>query len=117
MVTLEHIEASALVGVWSATAAAWPTEDAAIAERVRPPTTPFSWPMRLLPPSRRKAMQALYAFGSEVGGIADRKASWTMKLALLADWRAEIAQLYAGRPEHAVTRALARGGRQVRSAL
>ena len=83
MVTLEHIAGSALAGVRNATAAASPTEDAAIAQRVRAATIPFSWPMRLLPASRRKAMQALYAFCREVSGIADGEASWTMKLALL----------------------------------
>src|SRR5262249_55054963 len=42
----------------------------------------------------------------EIRDVVDGKASWTMKLALFADWRAEIAALYAGRPEHIVTRAL-----------
>ena len=111
MLTLERVEGSALVGVRDATTATSPTEEATIAQcvraqRVRTAATPFSWSMRLLPAPRRKAMQALYAFGCEVGDIADGEASWTMKLALLADWRAEIALLYAGRPEHIVTRAL-----------
>jgi presqualene diphosphate synthase len=106
MVTLDRIEGLGLVSVRDATAATSRDEDAAINQRVGAAAIPFSWLMRLLPVSRRKAMQALCAFGSEVGGIVDGKASWTMKLALLADWRAEIALLYAGRPEHIVTRAL-----------
>jgi phytoene synthase len=106
MVMLERIEGSALVGVRDATAATSRTEEAVIAQRVRAATILFSWSMRLLPAPRRQAMQALYAFDREVGGIADGEASWTMRLALLADWRAELARLYAGRPEHIVTRAL-----------
>jgi phytoene synthase len=106
MVMLERMEGSAWVGVRDATAATSPTQEAVIAQPLYPATIPFSWSMRLLPASRRQAMQALYAFGCEVGVVADGRASWTMKLALLADWRAEIALLYAGRPQHIVTRAL-----------
>src|SRR5215469_6303261 len=106
MFALERTEGSALVDARAATAAIATIEGVATVERVRAAITPFSWWTCLLPTPQRKALQALYAFDCEVGGIAGEKASWTMKLALLADWRAEIAQLYAGRPAHAVTQAL-----------
>jgi presqualene diphosphate synthase len=51
-------------------------------------------------------MQALYVFCRELGDISDAEASRTLKLTLLGDWRAEIGLLYAGRPQHLVTRAL-----------
>jgi phytoene synthase len=62
--------------------------------------------MQLLPRQRRKAMCALYAFCREVDDIADGDASRELKLTLLSNWRSEIALLYAGRPRHAVARAL-----------
>ena len=66
----------------------------------------FLSPMRLLPARRREVMCALYAFCREVGDIADGEASRSLKQILLLSWRREIAHLYAGRPQHAVTRGL-----------
>jgi presqualene diphosphate synthase len=43
---------------------------------------------------------------SRTRDISDSEASRTLKLTLLGDWRTEIALLYAGRPQHLVTRAL-----------
>jgi phytoene synthase len=107
MVTLESIDqGSALVYGPTGRHASSPVKEAAIAQLMRIANAPFLWSTRVLPAPRRKAMQALYVFCREIRDVVDGKASWTMKLALLADWRAEIAQLYAGRPENAVTRAL-----------
>src|SRR5258708_38904034 len=64
------------------------------------------WEMQLLPVQRREAMRALYAFCREVGDIADGEASRSLKQALLLNWRSEIAHLFAGRPQHDVTRGL-----------
>jgi phytoene synthase len=66
----------------------------------------FLWEMQLLPVQRREAMRALYAFCREVGDIADGEASRSLKQALLLNWRIEIAHLFAGRPQHDVTRGL-----------
>jgi squalene synthase HpnD len=82
------------------------TNEAMRAPRVRMPGSSFFLPMRLLPAPRGNAMYALYVFCREVHVAARGGAARTVKLALLADWRAEIALLYAGRPRHAVTRAL-----------
>jgi phytoene/squalene synthetase len=62
--------------------------------------------MLLLPAPRHNAMYAFYAFCREVHGATCGGAARTGKLALLADWRAEIALLFAGRPQHTVTQAL-----------
>jgi squalene synthase HpnD len=107
MVTLERIDAgSVLVNRRAPGPATSPTEEASIAQRIRTGSASLFWSMRLLPPPRRDAIQALYLFCREVRDVADGNASRTLKLALLADWRDQIALLYAGRPQHLVTRAL-----------
>lgn len=68
--------------------------------------TSFYWGMRLLPPERRDAMFAIYAFCREVDDIADGPASEVDKRAALAAWRAEIEALYDGRPSRPISRAL-----------
>jgi presqualene diphosphate synthase len=82
------------------------TQNNAIAMRQRAAGSSFFWAMQLLPHQRRKAMYALYAFCREVDDIADGDATRALKDILLSDWRSEIALLYAGRPQHMVTRAL-----------
>ena len=62
--------------------------------------------MQLLPAQRRRAMRALCAFCREVDEIADSGASRSLKQILLANWRSEIGLLFAGRPQHDVTRGL-----------
>jgi presqualene diphosphate synthase len=81
-------------------------EDDAIASRVRASGRSFFWAMRILPPPRRKAMYALYAFYREVEDIAHGEASPLLKQALLFEWRTEISRLYARQPRHALTCAL-----------
>src|SRR3546814_15480083 len=58
----------------------------------------FYGAMRLLPPPRREAMFAIYAFCREVDDLADDPLPVSEKIARLAAWRVEIARLYAGRP-------------------
>ena len=82
------------------------TQNNAIATRQRAAGSSFFWAMQLRPHQRRKAMYALYAFCREVDDIADGDATRALKDILLSDWRSEIALLYAGRPQHMVTRAL-----------
>ncbi len=66
----------------------------------------FLWGMRILPPYRRDAMYAIYAFCREVDDAADEPDTPENKLAKLAGWRREIARLYAGSPLDPVARAL-----------
>jgi phytoene/squalene synthetase len=106
VVTLERIhEASALACRHDAGRAMAPAEET-IALRMCSASASFRWSTRLLPAPRRKAMQGLYVFCRELDDISDSEASRTLKLTLLGDWRTEIALLYAGRPQHLVTRAL-----------
>jgi phytoene synthase len=87
---------------WRADAA----DRAEMAQRVERSGTSFYWSMRLLPRAKREAMFAIYAFCRAVDDIADEPAPLESKRAGLAEWRVEIDRLYAGRPTHAVARAL-----------
>jgi phytoene synthase len=66
----------------------------------------FYYSFRFLPPARRRAITAFYAFCREVDDVADECRDPALARAKLAWWRDEVARLYAGRPEHPVTRAL-----------
>jgi len=66
----------------------------------------FYWALRFLPRDRREAIFAVYAFCRSVDDIADGPGSVDEKLALLAEWRAEVQRLYAGAPTRPITHAL-----------
>jgi hypothetical protein len=85
---------------------AFDIKDNAIALRRRAAGSSFFRAMQLLPARRCEAMRALCAFCREVGDIADGEASRSLKQTLLSNWRSEIAHLFAGRPQHDVTRGL-----------
>ena len=55
----------------------------------------FTLSFRLLPPARRQAMEALYAFCREVDDIADDIADPALARVKLAWWREEIHRLFA----------------------
>ena len=69
--------------------------------------TSFFHGMRVLPPDRRHAMYAIYAFCRLVDDIADESGSIETKRLGLAAWRDNIAGVYQGRAEGPVTRVLA----------
>jgi phytoene synthase len=62
--------------------------------------------MRILPPDRRAAMYAIYAFCRLVDDIADEPAPIEAKRASLAAWRAKVAALAQGVADDATTRVL-----------
>lgn len=62
--------------------------------------------MRLLPPARRKAMFAIYAFCREVDDIADGNQPADERHRLLNEWREEIDRVYDGAPTLPTARAL-----------
>jgi len=70
---------------------------------VRAAGTSFYHGMRVLPPDRRHAMYAIYAFCRIVDDIADEAGALPDKLRALAGWRRRVAGLYEGRSEDAVT--------------
>ena len=67
----------------------------------------FYYSFLFLPPQRRRAITALYAFCREVDDIVDECTDSGVARTKLAWWRQEIARLYAGEPQHPVARALA----------
>ncbi|EHH68287.1 presqualene diphosphate synthase HpnD [Gluconobacter morbifer] len=68
--------------------------------------TSFGRGMRVLPPARRQAMFAIYAFCREVDDIADGDASVADPMAALNDWHARIDRLYGGEAHNALDRVL-----------
>lgn len=67
----------------------------------------FYYSFLTLSDKRRDAITALYAFCREVDDIVDSQGEQHIKQIKLDWWRQEIANLYAGTPQHPITRALA----------
>lgn len=66
----------------------------------------FYYSFRFLPPERRQAITALYAFCREVDDAVDEPSDPAVSRARIGWWREEVARLYAGSPGHPVTQAL-----------
>jgi 15-cis-phytoene synthase len=66
----------------------------------------FYYSFLFLPKPKREAITALYAFCREVDDIADECTDIAIARTKLAWWRAEVINLYAGNPQHPVTKAL-----------
>jgi phytoene synthase len=66
----------------------------------------FYYSFMFLPPNRRRAITALYAFCREVDDVVDECQDLQIASTKLAWWRQEVAKLYSGKPEHPVTQAL-----------
>jgi len=67
----------------------------------------FYYSFLFLPPERRRAITALYAYCREVDDTVDEATDPLVARARLDWWRGEIERLFAGDPQHPVTRALA----------
>ena len=67
----------------------------------------FYYSFLFLPPPRRRAITALYAFCREVDDVVDEVRDPGVARTKLDWWRNEIDQLFAGAPHHPVTLALA----------
>lgn len=83
-----------------------PADLAAVEAIVRAAGTSFYRGMAVLPPDRRNAMYAIYAFCRIVDDIADEAGTLDEKRAGLAAWRGYIAGLRAGVAHDPVTRVL-----------
>jgi 15-cis-phytoene synthase len=66
----------------------------------------FYYSFLFLPQERRRAITAFYAFCREVDDVVDEVTDASVARIKLAWWRTEIANLFAGHPQHPVTRAL-----------
>ena len=67
----------------------------------------FYYSFLFLPAERRRAITALYAFCREVDDVVDECSDAQLAASKLGWWRAEVANLDAGKPQHPVTKALA----------
>jgi phytoene synthase len=66
----------------------------------------FYYSFLFLPPPRRRAITALYAYCREVDDVVDEVADPVVARAKLAWWRQEVAKIFAGAPQHPVAQAL-----------
>jgi 15-cis-phytoene synthase len=66
----------------------------------------FYYAFKLLPPARRAAITAFYAFCREVDDVVDEAQDTSVAAHKLAWWRKEAASAFAGQPSHPVMQAL-----------
>ncbi|UGQ48511.1 presqualene diphosphate synthase HpnD [Massilia endophytica] len=66
----------------------------------------FYYSFLFLPPERRRAITALYAFCREADDTVDECSDESLARIKLAWWRTEVAAMYEGKPTHPVTQAL-----------
>src|SRR5690242_12739802 len=66
----------------------------------------FYYSFLFLPLEQRRAITALYAFCREVDDVVDDSPDAQLAATKLAWWRVEVGNLFAGKPQHPVTRAL-----------
>ena len=66
----------------------------------------FYYAFLFLPPPRRAAITAFYAFCREVDDVVDEVSDPGVAATKLAWWRSEVAAAFAGQPSHPVTKAL-----------
>jgi phytoene synthase len=66
----------------------------------------FYYSFLFLPPERRRAITALYAFCREVDDVVDETSDPQVAATKLAWWRVEVGNLFADNPQHPVTKAL-----------
>ena len=82
------------------------TPDQYCQERTAKSGSSFYYSFLFLPPERRKAITALYAFCREVDDVVDECKDPSIARVKLVWWREEIANTFKGQAQHPVTQAL-----------
>ena len=82
------------------------TPEQYVQERAAKSGSSFYYAFRFLPPPRRAAITAFYAFCREVDDVVDEVRDPGVAANKLAWWRAEVASAFGGAPSHPVTKAL-----------
>ncbi len=82
------------------------TPDEYCQQRAAQSGSSFYYSFLFLPPERRRAITALYAFCREVDDTVDEQGDPRVAHSKLTWWREEVTRLFAGEPLHPVTRAL-----------
>lgn len=83
------------------------TPDQYCQEKAAQSGSSFYYSFLFLPPARRLAITALYAFCREVDDVVDEVSDPSVARMKLGWWRTQVRNMYQGAPEHPVTRALA----------
>ena len=78
------------------------TPEAYVQERAAKSGSSFYYAFLFLPPARRAAITAFYAFCREVDDVVDETTDAGVARAKLAWWRAEVLASFAGNPSHPV---------------
>ena len=66
----------------------------------------FYYSFMFLPPDKRRAITALYAFCREVDDLVDECSDEQIARTTLDWWRIQVAEIYGGKPQHPVALAL-----------
>ncbi|OZI17680.1 squalene synthase HpnD [Bordetella genomosp. 7] len=82
------------------------TPDEYCQEKAAKSGSSFYYSFLFLPPERRRAITALYAFCREVDDVVDECSDPSVARIKLAWWRTQVDNLFAGQAEHPVMRAL-----------
>ena len=82
------------------------TPDQYCQEKTAASGSSFYYSFMFLPPDKRRAITALYAFCREVDDVVDECSDENVARTTLAWWRSEIAAVYQGTPQHPVAQAL-----------
>ena len=82
------------------------TPEQYVQERAAQSGSSFYYAFLFLPPPRRAAITAFYAFCREVDDVVDEVHDPSVAAAKLAWWKQEVAESFAGRPSHPAMKAL-----------
>ena len=83
------------------------TPDEYCQQKAAPRGSSFYYSVLFLDPSRRRALTALHALRRELAGVVNGTSDENAARIKLAWWRHELGQMFSGKPQHLVTRALA----------
>ncbi|MDP2867373.1 presqualene diphosphate synthase HpnD [Methyloversatilis sp.] len=82
------------------------TPDEYCQDRAAKSGSSFYYSFLFLPPPRRRAITALYAFCREIDDVVDETSDISLARTQLAWWRTQVAACFDGTPEHPVCLAL-----------
>jgi phytoene synthase len=82
------------------------TPEEYVQEKAASSGSSFYYAFLFLPPTRRAAITAFYAFCREVDDVVDEMRDPSVAATKLAWWRKETSEAFAGRPTHPVMQAL-----------
>jgi phytoene synthase len=82
------------------------TPDQYCQEKAATSGSSFYYSFKFLPPDKRRAITALYAFCREVDDVVDECLDENVARTALNWWRTEVTAIYGGTPQHPVTQAL-----------